>query len=51
MRLSLPIYRKAVKCPEVKDNLMEHKQYIDKFLEDLSEIGNWKWGESEAQKK
>jgi len=30
---------------------MEHKQYIDKFLEDLSEIGNWKWGESEAQKK
>jgi phosphoketolase len=51
MRLSLPIYRKAAKCPEVKDNLMEHKQYIDKFLEDLPEIRNWKWGQGETQKK
>ena len=51
MRLSLPIYRKIVKCHEVKDNLMEHKQYIDKFLEDLPEIRNWKWGQGETQKK
>jgi len=51
MRLSLPTYRKVVKCPEVKDNLMERMQYIDKFLENLSELGNWKWGQGEAQKK
>ena len=38
MGLSLPIYRKAAKCPEVKDNLMEQKQYIDKVGEDLPEI-------------
>jgi hypothetical protein len=29
---------------------MEHKQYIDKFLKDLSEIGNWNCGQGEAQK-
>jgi len=26
-------------------------QYIDKFLEDLPEIRNWKWGQGETQKK
>ena len=30
---------------------MEHKQYIDKYLEDLPEIRNWKWGQGETQKK
>jgi xylulose-5-phosphate/fructose-6-phosphate phosphoketolase len=24
--------------------LTEHKQYIDKYGEDLPEIRNWKWG-------
>jgi hypothetical protein len=28
----------------IKDKLIEHKQYIDKFGEDLPEIRNWKWG-------
>ena len=50
MRYSPPIKRKAAKRPEVQDNLMEHKQYIDKFLKDLSEIGNWNCGQGEAQK-
>jgi hypothetical protein len=29
--------------PQLKDKLIEHKQYIDKNGEDLPEIWNWKW--------
>jgi xylulose-5-phosphate/fructose-6-phosphate phosphoketolase len=29
---------------QLKDKLMEHKLYIDKYGEDLPEIRNWKWG-------
>ena len=29
---------------QLKDKLIEHKQYIDKYGEDLPEIRNWKWG-------
>ena len=28
---------------QLKDKLVEHKQYIAKFGEDLPEIRNWKW--------
>jgi xylulose-5-phosphate/fructose-6-phosphate phosphoketolase len=28
---------------QLKDKLIEHKQYIDKYGEDLPEIQNWKW--------
>ena len=30
---------------QLKDKLIEHKQYINKHGEDLPEIRNWKWGQ------
>jgi phosphoketolase len=29
---------------QLKDKLVEHKQYIDKHGEDLPEFRNWTWG-------
>ena len=29
---------------QLKDKLIEHKQYIDKNGQDLAEIRSWKWG-------
>jgi xylulose-5-phosphate/fructose-6-phosphate phosphoketolase len=34
----------------LRDKLIDHKNYIHKYGQDLPEIRNWKWGESAAPK-
>ena len=35
--------RAAYAKQAIRDKLVEHKQYIAKYGEDLPEIRNWKW--------
>jgi len=44
------IHRKSNLCyfkQQLEDELIEHKQYIDKYGEDMPEIRNWKWEDAE----
>lgn len=35
----------------MQDKRIEHKQYIDKYCEDVAEIRNWKWSQKRMEKK
>ena len=35
---------------QLKDKLIEHKQYIDKYGRDLPEIRDWQWGATNTSK-
>jgi hypothetical protein len=34
---------------QLRDKLIEHKQYIDRYGEDLPEVRNWKWSRGGEQ--
>jgi xylulose-5-phosphate/fructose-6-phosphate phosphoketolase len=40
--------RAAYAKQAIRDRLLDHKQYISKYGEDMSEISAWKWGQRDA---
>jgi len=34
---------------QLKDKLIDHKQYIEKYGQDLPETRNWKWGQEKFE--
>jgi xylulose-5-phosphate/fructose-6-phosphate phosphoketolase len=34
----------------IRDKLIEHRQHIEEYGEDLPEIRNWRWGRIEKEK-
>jgi len=40
--------RGAFLVQEMRDKLVEHKQYIAKYGQDMPEVRNWKWPGNQA---
>jgi len=43
--------RAAYAKQTIRDKLIEHKQYIAKYGEDMPEITNWRWGQASATRR
>jgi xylulose-5-phosphate/fructose-6-phosphate phosphoketolase len=43
--------RAAYAKQAIRDKLLEHKQHIAKYGEDLPEITDWRWGQARARTK
>jgi xylulose-5-phosphate/fructose-6-phosphate phosphoketolase len=43
--------RAAYLKQELRDKLLEHKEYITTYGQDMPEVQNWKWGDTSLQKK
>ena len=46
-RLSLTGDKGVYLKQQLKDKLIEHKQYIDKYGQDMLEIRNWSWSRTD----
>jgi xylulose-5-phosphate/fructose-6-phosphate phosphoketolase len=42
--------RAAYAKQAIQDKLMEHKQYIARWGDDMPEITGWRWGQATASK-
>jgi xylulose-5-phosphate/fructose-6-phosphate phosphoketolase len=43
--------RAAYAKQAIQDKLLEHKQYIAKYGDDMPEIANWVWGQGSGKSK
>ena len=43
--------RAAYAKQAIRDKLLEHKEYISKYGEDMPEITDWQWGQAKAATK
>ena len=50
-QVRMAIWEGRLSARRVGKSLVILRTDADKFLENLSELGNWKWGQGEAQKK
>lgn len=48
-RLPQTAYKGVYLKQQLKDKLLDHKQYINKFGQDMPEIRNWKWPEHKIE--